>query len=200
MTGSKPKSLSPETQLVARFARARLSSLDRQRVSGLLQDGVDWEDVVALARRHRLLPLVASHLRGYRELVPPSVQEDLSRAEHANVVWTLSRAAQLIEAIDALESVDILAVPYKGPALGAQLYGSGALRIFNDLDVVVRPRDVPEARRVLLDLGYVPRTSMTDPEMEFMLRRMLGASLEFHGSGDRLRLGPGRSVDSPAIH
>ena len=159
-----------EMRLVGLCARAVLSPADHSRLQDVLDSGVDWDTVVALARRHRLLPLVGSHLRAYKEFVPAQTRQDLSRSRFDNAVWALNRTAQLIEILDAFDSADVSAVPYKGPVLGTQLYGSGALRIFSDLDIIVRPRDVSRARRVLIGLGYEPRAPITDVEVEFMVR------------------------------
>lgn len=163
-------SAATEMQLVRLFARRGLSGQDRRRARGLVEPGIDWDRLVSLARRHRLTPLVALHLRSVRDLVPTNIDEELGRARHSNALWALKRTGELFEILDAFSAEDLVVVPYKGPALGSQLYGSAALRIFGDLDIVVRPQDVHDARRLLAGLGYAPRVTLDDAEVQFMIR------------------------------
>jgi hypothetical protein len=47
-----------------------------------------------------------------------------------------------------------MALPYKGPVIAAQAYGDVSLRQFDDLDIILRHRDVPKAHEIILRLGY----------------------------------------------
>jgi glycosyltransferase involved in cell wall biosynthesis len=161
---------SGEMGLVAVLARAELEPEHEKRARDLLSAGVDWDAFVALSRRHRLSPLVSQHLRRFRDIVPPEIDRMLVRDEFANASGILERTGQLLQVLDSLRDRDITAVPYKGPALGAQLYGSGALRMAGDVDIVIRPRDVVVAREALAGLGYRPTVPLDAPGVEFMTR------------------------------
>lgn len=166
-TGSR---FSKEMRLVVLLARPELEPARESRVRDMLARGIDWGEFLALARRHRLSPLVALHLRRHRENVPPEAEKALSEAQFSNSLRILKRTGQLLEVLGELRKKEIVAVPYKGPALGAQLYGSGALRLAGDLDIVVHPRDVAEARAVLGELGYRPNVPLAQDEVRFMVR------------------------------
>jgi hypothetical protein len=51
-------------------------------------------------------------------------------------------------------SEGLQAIPYKGPVLAAQAYGDFALREFEDLDLILRQKDMPKANRLITSLGY----------------------------------------------
>jgi hypothetical protein len=59
----------------------------------------------------------------------------------------------------AFDRSDILAIPLKGPFLAERLYGSAALRVSRDLDVLVPKANLPRAEAVLAANGFVPGTS-----------------------------------------
>jgi len=66
----------------------------------------------------------------------------------------LRMTAVLIKVLAALEDSGVCALPYKGPALGRQLYGDPRLRHFVDLDLVVAPRDARRALDCLEGIGW----------------------------------------------
>ena len=133
------------------------------RISRLFGRGLDWDRLVLLARRHGLVPLLHRTLSGLKSNgVPPDVRQRLRSLAEGVRFHGLVLLRELLNALRALESAGITAVPYKGPALAAFLYRDLALRQFSDIDLLVRPRDAVKARRVLLDLGYVPRRPMSE--------------------------------------
>jgi hypothetical protein len=63
--------------------------------------------------------------------------------------------AAAAEAFDAFAAARVNALLLKGPALARRLYSAAEHRGYSDVDILVAPPDVPAARRVLGDLGYV---------------------------------------------
>jgi hypothetical protein len=56
--------------------------------------------------------------------------------------------------VAAFGQAGVAALPVKGVVLAETLYGSLALRPLGDLDVLVRPKDLPAARAALGELGF----------------------------------------------
>jgi len=56
-----------------------------------------------------------------------------------------------------LEDLNLPAIAFKGPVLAGALYGDLAMRDFADLDILVRPPDLPRIRAALTAEGYRPR-------------------------------------------
>ena len=68
---------------------------------------------------------------------------------------------ELLRLLTLFESAGIPAIPYKGPLLASLVYGKIARRQFCDLDILVRKRGFPKARRLLLSQDYRPMFSLT---------------------------------------
>jgi hypothetical protein len=132
---------------------------------------VDWERLVQLASWHRMLPLLHDRLRslGWAN-VPVAVAAELRREFLLNASLSLSRTGTLLDLLGALESEGIPALPYKGPALAAQVYGNVALRQVGDLDVIVRRQDALRARDLLFARGYRSLRPLKPGVAEFMVR------------------------------
>ena len=160
----------PEMQMLLQVARAPLDPKGHVCSQLLSTKKIDWEHLIALARRHRMLPLLASHLREQNHLIPDRASRELSAVLFENARVVLKRTGQLLEALAALQSEGIQAVAYKGPALSMQLYDNMALRSAGDLDIIVTRRNVPRAREVLMSLGYSPRIPLDPAAVAFMVR------------------------------
>jgi glycosyltransferase involved in cell wall biosynthesis len=161
---------SAELRLLTLCARRDFTPEIELRALALLGEDPDWSRLFELARRHRLTPLLTVHLRRLGARMPDPIDRALAAEHRLDTFRVLERIGQLREVVHGMRDRDILAVPYKGPALAAQLYGSPGLRLAGDIDVVVRPRDVPEARKVLGALGYRSTVKLDEPRVRFMIR------------------------------
>jgi hypothetical protein len=127
------------------------------RIKGLLDGTVDWERFLQLSLKHGLMPLVHLRLKDSFALFVPAVQlERLRRSYLQNSARNLLLTHELCAILNLFRAHDIQALPYKGPALAAQVYGDTSLRMFVDLDVLVRWQDVARAQEVMIEHGYSP--------------------------------------------
>ncbi|HSU13331.1 nucleotidyltransferase family protein [Longimicrobium sp.] len=133
--------------------------------------GMEWPHVFALAERHRMIPLLHRHLADAP--LPAEVSAELRARNRDEVHRALRLAAELRRLLAALGAAGIEVLAYKGPALAVQAYGDLSLRSFVDLDLLVRPGDVPRALGVLDAQGYAPALALS-PAQERYFRRVDG--------------------------
>ncbi len=74
-------------------------------------------------------------------------------------------SAELAGILEHLEARGIPVIAQKGPGLAHVLYGDSAMREFGDLDLLVRPADVPRAIGSIAELGY-EKTLRLSPRQE----------------------------------
>lgn len=158
-------------ELLTCCARVELEPADVQRLRRLAGDDPDWNWISRAAQRHGLLPLLYSHLHGAAaDLVPPHVLRSLREAFMVNAAATLELAGELQQVCKLFAEHNILAVPYKGPALAASLYGNISLRQSGDLDLLLPKADIVPARELLLTRGYRLRHELSAGAAEHLLR------------------------------
>jgi hypothetical protein len=146
-----------EVELLLSCARTRVSPEVSQRIREAAQKKIDWVQFIRLAMRHDTLALTYWNLhRICPELVPSGVLEPLRARYEAGAAESRLLAEELVGILSVLDSQGIPAVPYKGAALAARLYGDLSLRGFGDIDIVICERDALRARRLLIDRGYAP--------------------------------------------
>jgi hypothetical protein len=197
--------MSPAFQLLAACCRWPADDRRAQAIASIAREIDDWPEVVRLADRHRVEPLVAHGLAAAGLAVPPELAAAV----------TLHRALGLRDMGEALRlaaAFDEAGIAYrflKGAPLGVTAYGTPLLKRSWDIDMLVLPDQVVAAAAVLASQHYVPRMpprplgeeefkrwSAVSKEAE--LRAPGGSVLELHwGVSDHPMLLRGLGARSP---
>jgi hypothetical protein len=137
----------------------------------MLQEEVDWTEVLVLAEQHRVGQLMLRQLQKQRPgMVPQTVLDSLREQAQAAACRSLFLTGELLKVLDIFKAHDIPAIPWKGPVLATMAYGDVALRQFDDLDILVRPRDMRRAKDLLIAEGYQPMIQLTERQIGSYLR------------------------------
>ena len=121
--------------------------------------------MIKSAEHHRLLPALCAALASQNQL--PAALRERARS-HA---WRILQfTAELTKIARCFEQHGIQFLAHKGPALAQVLYGDPAMRQFGDLDLLVKPQDVPRARTALMELGYEPGLQLSARQEKSYLR------------------------------
>jgi hypothetical protein len=162
--------LRAEADILLCCARVQMDVESVSRLKTRLNESIDWEYLIRLAKRHALLPLLYKNLAAVCPLNVPEVymaqMRNYFRHNHAR---NLLLTGELCRILKVFEASDIKAIPYKGPMLALQLYGSLALRRFTDLDLLIQRRDVIKAKDLLLARGYRLSYQLTSAQQEAYL-------------------------------
>jgi hypothetical protein len=117
---------------------------------------VDWPAFRRLTELHGLAGVAYSQLDSLQpNPVPAVIREEMRIAQRAGIQRGLRDTAALIEVLHLLSRAGLHPLPYKGPALAAQLLDDPALRDAVDLDILVPEDDAPQALRLLEENGFV---------------------------------------------
>jgi hypothetical protein len=141
------------------------------RFEQLLDGTLDWDFVQSYAEKHNLVPLLSHHLNAQaREKAPPIVYEKLRNQFRRISAWNVYLSGELCRLLTLFASHKIDAIPYKGPALGAHVYGNASLRPCRDLDILVRRCDVLRAKDLLIDEEFALLPPLEEVQLAMMLR------------------------------
>jgi hypothetical protein len=135
----------------ALWITAALHDDERGRSAWLrLADGLDLDAIDGA--QVRLLPLVRRNLEAWGCNHPDMAR--MAGVERASWVRTQRLIDSAAEALAALTERGIDTLVMKGVALASTAYPRATFRPMRDIDLLVRPVDVPTATRVLATLGY----------------------------------------------
>jgi hypothetical protein len=145
----------PEKKLLLCCARTRVQLGVAEQIRKLVGQPLDWAYLLSEAAENSITPLLERQLCAILpEAIPPEYLTQLKSASRANTVRCLYMVAELNRILQLFVSHGIRAIPYKGPVLAQQAYGDITLREFEDLDIILRQRDLPRAHEILLGMDY----------------------------------------------
>ena len=144
-------SANPEFDLLLACCAAEPSA---DRIRSMLFHPLNWERLLCLTDHHRVVPQVYGQLSAFSPLIPGHALGALRSRYQENAHKALWFAGELLRILRCFESAGIKALAYKGPVLAKALYGDFTERQYSDLDILVRPEDVPKAKAIALTVGY----------------------------------------------
>ena len=190
--GAFRATLTPAAEFVLLSARTRLEGARRARWEKLLRgrwkgaptDGtpaLNWDQVLRLARAHRVVALLGRHLsaHAWREVPAPVRAEIQSYLFHATL-HSHALKNELARVSHHLESAGVPVVSFKGITLGLSAYGNPVLRPRADLDILVARADALRARDLLIEAGYTIEFDLSPTQTEIGLR--VDSVFNFHRS------------------
>ena len=147
--------LSNEQKLV--LLSSRLSQdIDKEELERFLSFDIAWEKVFEYASRNKVLFLMSENIRkcGYEEKLPKYFKLLVKDGLQCNVIRNTEKLKALEEVCKKLESEDIKIVPVKGAYLIDNVYGDRSVRTTNDMDALIKKKDIQKIDEVMKKLGY----------------------------------------------
>jgi hypothetical protein len=146
-------------------------------IAPLLTAGLNWDGLLDLANEHSMQGVVANRLEELAFAgVPTEPREKLQNRMRAQHLFTLSMTAELFRILQDFSEMRIESVLVKGPLISLLAYGDPAVRSYVDLDLIVRHRDIQNATRRMIELGFqseVPESAISAGKIpgEYLFRR-----------------------------
>lgn len=149
----------PEAEILLCCARSALGVDCTERMGTLLEGGLRWMELLDRVGYNCMLPCLYRAMQSVPafesdELVPPEVRDELRLAHESTIVRNRLLLSSLLQAVECLQAHGIWAIPFKGPEMAPTIYGAIDVRVFHDIDLLVRRGDLLAARQVLLEQRY----------------------------------------------
>lgn len=140
-----------------------------------LTAGIDWNALISLAENHRVIPFLFEQCKNAPEgMIPPHILAELIARAQDTSAGNLALVGELLKLLDAFAAVGIGVIPFKGPLLAWEAYGSFALREPGDLDLLVSRDDIVRARNLLISMGLRPFFPTATPRETAYLESLTG--------------------------
>lgn len=155
-----------EIELLLCCTRTEMSPEYADRIRYLISQNIDWNELLQIARRHGVLPLLYWQLKDIcPKVVPPNVLAQLQENFSTNAKKNLALTAELLKIIKLFQQNGIPIIPFKGSILAISVYKSLGLREFVDLDILVPEQFVLESSKLLKLQGYEPDFNISDTQI-----------------------------------
>ena len=132
------------------------------RIAPILAQDIDWDFLFRVCYRNAVFPLVFRRLLQIESAALPSdVKSSVTDALKLHTENNMFLTSQIIRIVKMFEAAAIPLLPFKGPLLSIQAYRDPGLRTYGDLDLLVQPKHLDKAIRLLREKGYTPVTSVS---------------------------------------
>lgn len=169
----------PEAAALLALVRASLST-----DAGLLDtfpSSPDWIFLLRLAQHHRLEPLLSYGLRRLHVAgIPPRVRAQWDARRRHAVVGATHHQQAIVAIATAFETQRVPYILLKGEALSKAFYPQDGLRLYGDIDLLIRSEDYERAKAMLHTLGFQLREPAEEEE-----QRQLFGEIDFSTTGPR---------------
>jgi hypothetical protein len=168
----------PEINLILACAKSVLNAQEQEYIKNLLQEKINEDYLLELAKKHKLKPLLYWHLN---QICTEKIPEELEIYCKQNLQRNQVLTEQLIKILQLFDNNRIKALPYKGPSLAYCTHKNISLRHWWDLDILVDEKDFLEAENILLKEKYTHKPSRHSLEWEkSFLDPDFGMTIDLH--------------------
>jgi hypothetical protein len=115
---------------------------------------LEWDRVIRVAARQRVIGLVHDGLNRARVAAPDAIKQAVSSAARAQLQMNLLFAAEVVRLHRAFETSKVHATFFKGIPAAIDIYGDIGIRHTKDLDILVSPDQISAASAILGASGY----------------------------------------------
>jgi hypothetical protein len=144
-----------EIELLLCCARSKMDEKTKVKVEKLVSQEIDWNCLLAIAKRHKLLPLLYYHLNTINGAsIPSEIITSLRSYFQINTQRNLLLTFELLKLLKIFKEHQIVAIPLKGPVLATFAYSNFGLRSISDLDIIVNRSDFLKAEQLLSKNKY----------------------------------------------
>ncbi len=124
----------------------------------------DWQPFAQACEYHQVTPFVFCHLKDIANAAPVGLLEYLRQRYFEISARNYHLAKETVALTLLLEERDIPSVMFKGPAVAMVAYGDIALRQFQDIDLVIRRRDLRHTWDLLIGRGFTVAPESCGPD------------------------------------
>jgi hypothetical protein len=136
----------------------------------IIGEGIDWEEFLLCALRHRVSTLVLNRLRAAEGLdIPDFVLHELTQRASRNRFRSAKLMLEATRIHRHLGAAGLRSSTLKGAGLSSVVYGKPDARHIGDLDILVDSADIERQILLLRELGY----ERINPICRLTTRRLL---------------------------
>ncbi len=148
---------SNEQKLLLYCSQARISKTDLRSIKALSTLSMDWRYVSDTALSNGIAPLLYYNLKKIHAHhdIPSGTLDQLKNVYLTNTAKNTYLGNELCRILGkfAKKCIDVMVL--KGPALANSVYPDFGLRMYGDIDILIKKEDLPVVENLIPELGYV---------------------------------------------
>ena len=144
---------SPEEELILLLSVLTPSEENTEKVRKILENTVDFEKLISIAADNGVASLVYKNLSNHKN-VPDPYRDRLRKYYLQTAKSNILNDNETLRLIRLLKEVHIATIPLKGAIASEVVFGNVGLYPSSDIDILVKPSDLEEVKKILTANGY----------------------------------------------
>lgn len=147
--------INPEGKILLLCLHPTIDEQTNQHITEIINEGIDWNYLLKIADKHRVMAMVYRCLNNLTNLkIPAYISKQLRNSFLSNSKRNLLITNKLFKIISLFSKENIRVIPYKGTVLAGCVYGKLSLRQVYDIDIIIDRQDLESTRKLLISQGY----------------------------------------------
>lgn len=137
---------------------------DNNQVNFSFPEDLNWKELLNLATRHRVRPLLFMGLKkySYEEKLPAIFMEKLKSINFHITTKNLLYTKELIRLFQLFKNENVNVIPYKGIVLVNKAYNNLGAREFSDIDLLIDLKDFKVVKKILVERNYEWKSAISN--------------------------------------
>jgi len=159
--------LSTEKKVVLLLSRLNPSVEVIEKVKDLINNeskSLDYNNLIRLASINEVTSLLYNNLKELH-FIPDDVMNRLKNSYLYTIKNNVQNASEMVRILAILKEKGIEAIPLKGAIASEMIFGNPGLYPSVDIDILVRPSDIPRVDKVLTEAGYKKNEGISESDL-----------------------------------
>ncbi len=128
---------------------------------------LNWDYIIEISLKQRVLPLIYKNIKLFlSDTIPGKPFKRMMDLNFDNSTRNLYLFSFLLRILHLFDKNNISVIPFKGPILAQDAYRDIGLRLFSDLDILVKESDALKAWGLLLKNNYQPQLKLKNDQKQ----------------------------------
>lgn len=146
--------ISPEAKLILANAKKILFNEQKDVVSSIKVDNINWQLFKDLIIYHELYSFAYPVIKELKDVIPLGLMDFFKSNYYYSLIRSQYLWQEFLKISDAFQKRKITMVPIKGVSLLADIYIDMPLRLMVDIDILIPEKEIEEAKKIFFNLGY----------------------------------------------
>jgi hypothetical protein len=143
----------PHSEFLISCSRLSPTPLHIKRIKETLDSDFDWDQIMMLANREGITPLLYHNLKAFTDKLPSSVSLQLKKIYFRVAGRNTYLFKKLLPLLDAFDNEGLRVGLSRGARLIETVYHDWGLRYFHDIDFMIHPGDAFKLLQILKQQG-----------------------------------------------
>lgn len=144
-------------QRIILIASRTKETVDFNELKNVLENNLNWERIILLASKNKVLYLIYENITslGLKRYLPKQYHNLMDDSCYCNNIRNTEKLNELAMIIEEMNAANIDILPVKGGYLIDNVYKSRSARVTNDMDALIKKKDIKVIDNIMRNLGYV---------------------------------------------